>query len=144
MPSVSGRPRLRWPALPAWLDNLRERCDVCGQLLGAHGYYVQEEPDVPDVAGPPQGWTLCQECSEAVWQHVERMELPESRRLRVAVGLVASERATPEVIQARTPDAARDQRADRRTEHLLIWLFAIVFVVHALVFILVLVEVAAR
>lgn len=138
MLSAPERPRRRWPT---WLDSMRARCDVCGQPLGAHGYYIQEEPEAPE---PRQGWTLCRECSEAVWRYVEQMALPTPKRLRVAVGLVASERATPEAIRARAPDAARDRRADRRMERLLIWLFAIFFLVHALVFILVVVEVAAR
>ena len=141
MLSAPDRSKRRWPAWPAWLEAMRPHCDICGQPLGAHGYYVQEEPEAPD---PPQGWTLCRECSEAVWRHVEGMALPNPRRLRIAVGLVASERATPEAIRARAPDAARDRRADRRTEHMLIWLFAIFFLVHALVFILVVIEIAAR
>ena len=138
------RSRRGWPA---WLEGMRARCDVCGQPLGAHGYYLQEDPEAPDALEspePPQGWTLCRECSEAVWRHVEHMALPAPRRLRIAVGLVASERATPEAIRARAPDAARDRRADRRMEHALIWLFAIFFLVHALVFILVVIEIAAR
>lgn len=137
-PNRSDRSRPRWPA---WIESMRPRCDICGRPLGAHGYYLQEDPEAPD---PPQGWTLCRECSEAVWRHVEEMALPAPRRLRIAVGLVASERATPEAIRARAPDAARDRRADRRMEHTLIWLFAIFFLVHALVFVLVVIEIAAR
>ncbi len=138
MRTAPDRSRHKWPT---WLDGMRPRCEVCGQLLGAHGYYLQEDPEAPE---PPQGWTMCRECSEAVWQHVEEMALPTARRLRIAVGLVASERASPEAIRARVPDAARDQRADRRTVRLLIWIFVIFFLVHALVFILVLAEIAAR
>lgn len=142
MLSAPGRARRYW----AWLDGmLRPRCDVCGQPLGAHGYYVCEEPEAIvalEAPDPPREWTLCRECSEAVSRRVERMTLPTPRRLRVAVGLVASERSTPEAIRARAPDAAREQRADRRSVRLLIWIFAIFFVVHALAFVVVMVVVA--
>ena len=141
MLSAPDRSPWRWPA---WIEGMRPRCDVCAQPLGTHGYYVQEEPDAPEPPEAPQSWTLCRECSQAVWRHVERMALPTPRRLRIAVGLVASERATPEAIRARAPNAVRDRRSERRMERMLIWLFAIFFLVHALVFILVVIEVAAR
>jgi hypothetical protein len=135
MRSARGHARPRWLI---WLDGLSGRCEVCGQPLGAHGYYMQEEPDAISL---PQAWTLCHECSEAVSRHIERLSLPVAQRLRIAVGLVASERVSPTILQARIPDAARERRIERHTVRLLIWVILILFVIHALAFIVVMVAV---
>lgn len=136
-PAQEVRPRQR----TGWLESMRPRCDVCGNRLGAPAFYFEEGLDLPD---PRQTWTICADCNQALTRQLESPAVSTPMRLRVAMGVVASERATPEVINARQPDPATEQRAERRTEHLLIWLFVILFAVHALVFILVLAEIAAR
>jgi hypothetical protein len=114
---------------------MRTHCDVCGQAVGKHAYYREEERDLPD---PRQSWTICGDCNDAVSRQLEQVTVRASQRLRVAIGVVAAERAAPRDDEAQATERERDQLADRRTERLLIAIFLVFFAVHALVFLLVL------
>ncbi|HKS69719.1 MAG TPA: hypothetical protein VJQ45_04835 [Ktedonobacterales bacterium] len=124
-----------------WLASVRARCDVCGGLLGSKAYYFEEDAELPD---PRQAWTICAACNDAVLQQLDRVAVQTPMRLRVAVAVVASERATPDSLSARLPDPARDRLADRRMERLLIALFLFLFIIHALVFIVIVAVISAH
>ncbi|HEU5438559.1 MAG TPA: hypothetical protein VFU88_04650 [Ktedonobacterales bacterium] len=124
-----------------WLSSVRGRCDVCGQQLRPRAFYLEEDADLPD---PRQAWTVCSVCEEDIRRRLEQAPLQTVHRVRVAVGLVASERAGTSALRARVPDLDGDQRADRRMERLLITFFLVCFAVHALVFILIALALALR
>lgn len=117
-----------------WLAGVRARCDVCGGLLGSRAYYLEEDADLPD---PRQAWTICAACNDAVLRQLDLVAVQTPLRLRVAVGVVASERATPDALRARLPNPARERLADRRMERLLIALFMVLFIIHALIFLVI-------
>lgn len=124
-----------------WLASVRARCDVCGQPLGSRAFYLEEDADLPN---PRQAWTICAACNDAVLLQLDRSDVQTPLRLRVAIGVVASERATPDSLSARLPDPARERLADRRMERLLIALFLFLFIIHALIFILIVVVISAH
>ena len=124
-----------------WLEAVRGHCDVCGELLRPAAYYLEEEADLPD---PRQSWTLCPVCTEAVRRRLEQAPLQSLHRVRVAVGLVASERAAPATLRERLPDPVSERSADRRMERLLVAFFLGCFAVHALVFLVIALALALR
>ena len=116
-----------------WLTSVSARCAICQRRLGKTAFYLEEDADIPD---PRQSWTLCSDCNEAVAQQLRHVAVRTPLRLRVAVGVVASERSP----------AARSGRwegpDDKWVERFLIGVFLAVFAIHALVFILVVIVVA--
>lgn len=97
------------------------RCDICERRLGSTISYLEETGDVPE---PRQSWVLCEDCSDAVHQQVERSPVRSSLRLRVAIGMVATER---------TPTARRvrlGQLGDTAWMKVLFWLFLITMLIH--------------
>lgn len=97
------------------------RCDICQRRLGSTISYLEETGDVP---GSRQSWVLCQECSDAVHEQVEQSPVRSSLRLRVAVGIVSTER---------TPTARRvrlGQLSDTAWMKVFFWLFFITMLIH--------------
>jgi hypothetical protein len=124
-----------------WLEAARASCDVCGSHLYSHAYYLEEEADVP---GPRQSWMLCPVCTDAIEHRLTQAPFQSPHRVRVAVGLVASERIGSHAVSERQADAKSDRLADRRIERLLVAFFLLCFAVHALVFILLVLAIALR
>lgn len=127
--------------LSQWLNAAHATCDVCGGQLRPHAYYLEEEVDVPD---PRQSWTLCPVCIEAIERRLTQAPLQAPHRMRVAVGLVASERADPHTMSERVSAAEGDRLAERHFERWLVMFFLLCFIVHALVFVLIVLEIALR
>ncbi|MGH2514504.1 MAG: hypothetical protein ACRDHP_02510 [Ktedonobacterales bacterium] len=97
------------------------RCDICNHRLGGTVSYLEETGDVPD---PRQSWVLCTECNGAVHEQMERAPVRSPLRLRVAIGIVSTER---------TPTARRahlGQLSDTSWMKLFFWLFLITMLVH--------------
>jgi hypothetical protein len=110
-------------------------CDVCGRRIVGSGYYFEETEPAPE---PRRMWTLCEACAEMAQREVERTSVRSPLRLRIAMGIVASERGS-----GGTPgrEVAEDDSGFNR------WLVAVVwiaFAVHALAFILVAAVIAAE
>jgi hypothetical protein len=104
------------------------RCAICARRLGSTLAYLEETGDVPE---PRQSWLLCHTCDKAVHEQLERSPVHSPLRLRVAVGLVATER---------TPAARRahfGQLSDLTWERLLFWSFIIAFLAHLAVMVFV-------
>lgn len=102
------------------------RCAICERRVGDTLAYMEETGDVPE---PRQSWLLCQTCSEAVRAQIERSPVATPLRLRVAIGLVASER---------TPEARREhfgQLSDRNWERVFFWSFVLAMMAHLAVMI---------
>lgn len=97
------------------------RCDICTRRVGKNICFVEETGDVPEPRG---SWTLCAECNNAVHEELRHSLVRGGTRLRVAVGMVATER---------TPQARRanfGQMSDRAWFRLFFWLFLITMLVH--------------
>ena len=97
------------------------RCAICERRVGSTLTYMEETGDVPE---PRQSWLLCRVCSQAVREQLDRSPLTSPLRLRVAVGLVASER---------TPEARREhfgQLSDRNWERVFFWSFVLAMMAH--------------
>ena len=112
----------RMPGGPA--TRTKPRCAVCLRRLGQDISYLEETGEVP---APRQSWVLCGECNRAVQAELERSPVVGALRVRVAVGIVASERS---------PRAIRRIRAGMSDDGwlmFLVWGFAIVMVLHLFV-----------
>jgi hypothetical protein len=102
----------------------RIRCDICERRLGKSLFFIEETGDVPDER---RSWTLCEGCHTAVREQLAISPVRTPLRLRVAVGLVASER---------TPEARRTnfgQLNDESWFKVFFWLFPITMIVHLLI-----------
>src|SRR5438270_2815241 len=72
------------------------RCAICTRRLGRSLFFIEETGDVSE---PRQSWVLCSDCNAAVHDRLEQSSVRSAMRLRVAIGLVASER-TPQARRA--------------------------------------------
>ena len=134
---------MRHRALRWWTTSVSRRlrlsrCAICGRRAGVNER-ILEEPATATTRGAI--WRLCEACFVAVGRELERAELRTPARVRVALGLVAAERshrARPKIWNERY----WEQLSDRGQDRLLMWIFYVAFVVHALAFMLVAVYVA--
>lgn len=97
------------------------RCAICQRRLGRSIHFLEETGDVPE---PRQSWALCETCNSAVREQMRLAPVKSDLRLRVAVGLVATER---------TPAARRanfGQLTDSHWESLLFWAFLLFMLAH--------------
>lgn len=97
------------------------RCAICARRLGSAICYLEETGDVPP---PRQSWMLCTACNEAVKQQMTLVPVQSPIRLRVAIGVVSTER-TPAARRAR-----RGQLTDRTWFKLFFWGAIITMLVH--------------
>jgi hypothetical protein len=97
------------------------RCAICARRLGSAICYLEETGDVPP---PRQSWMLCIACNEAVKQQMALVPVQSPIRLRVAIGVVSTER-TPAARRAR-----RGQLTDRTWFKLFFWGAIITMLVH--------------
>jgi hypothetical protein len=97
------------------------RCAICRRRLGRSIHFLEETGDVP---GPRQSWALCDSCNDAVREQMRQSPVRGSLRLRIAIGLVATQR-TPAARRARF-----GQLTDQRWESLLFWAFLLFMLAH--------------
>ena len=98
------------------------RCAICDRRLGSNICYLEETGD--DVPPPRQSWMLCTACNEAVKEQMALNPVQSPVRLRVAIGVVSTER-TPAARRAR-----RGQMTDRSWFILFFWGALITMIVH--------------
>lgn len=114
------------------------RCSVCGRWLGRTRYHLADDDAPP--AHVARRWLVCAVCKEAVEAEVNRAGLGSPARLRVAIGMVATSRRRS---RARIwDDDYWEHLSDAQINRLLIWLFVVAFVVHAVAFLAVAVYVS--
>ncbi len=65
------------------------RCSVCTSRIWVNPVHLMEPEGVPE---PRLSWTLCQACYRALLEETRRSPVRSPLRLRIAMGLVASER----------------------------------------------------
>lgn len=104
------------------------RCSVCRKWLGWTRFRLTD--DVAESA-TRRRWTVCAECKAAVDAEVTRAGLVTPDRLSVAIGIVAAARHPRANIW---DDDYWENLSDREVNRLLIWIFAVAFVVHAVAF----------
>lgn len=96
-------------------------CSICRRRLGRSIHFLEETGAVPE---PRQSWALCDSCNDAVREQMRQSPVRSDLRLRVAIGLVSTER---------TPQARRahfGQLTDQRWETLLFWAFLLFMLAH--------------
>ncbi len=97
------------------------RCTICERRLGRAIHFLDETGEVPE---PRMSWALCDACNTAVREQITQSPVRGALRLRVAVGLVATER-TPAARRARI-----GQLSDQHWETLLFWAFLLFMLGH--------------
>ena len=97
------------------------RCAICRRRLGNSIHFLEETGAVPE---PRQSWALCDSCNGAVREQMRQSPLRSDLRLRVAIGLLATER-TPSARRARFGELS-----DQRWEALLFWAFLLFMLAH--------------
>ena len=108
--------------------NAPVRCSICQKRLGREIHFLDETGEAPE---PRMSWALCDECSAAVRDQMVRGPVRGALRLRVAVGIVSTER-TPHARRARI-----GEMTDRRWEALLFWSFLLFMLGHLVLVIIV-------
>jgi hypothetical protein len=66
------------------------RCSVCTGLIWFHPIALKEPDGAPE---PRQEWVLCKSCHAALLVEMRRSSIRSPTRLRIAMGIVASERS---------------------------------------------------
>ena|SRR5579872_2719596 len=74
------------------------RCSICTSMVWLHSIALKEPVGAPE---PRHEWVLCKPCHEALLVEMLRSTLRSPARLRIAIGLVASERS-PEAYSTST------------------------------------------
>jgi len=97
------------------------QCAICQRRLGNAIHFLEETGAAPE---PRQSWALCDACNDAVREQIRISPVRSDLRLRVAVGLVATER-TPSARRARF-----GQLSDHHWEALLFWAFLLFMLAH--------------
>ncbi|HLY31777.1 MAG TPA: hypothetical protein VKQ36_12180 [Ktedonobacterales bacterium] len=129
-------------------DQSPTRCSICTHRLGKTLFQIDDTLDLgtSDSSGAPaddapfaaafrrQSWFLCKECYMDVEREVRRAELQTPFRVRVAIGLVASERSPqlrPRIWEGRY------WNNDKHVEAWLWWMIIVVAFGHMVVFIII-------
>ena len=96
------------PAAAPYTEKSKRRlathCSICTSHIWLHPVQLQEPVGVPE---PRLSWALCKSCHEVLQAEMERSPVLSPLRLRIAMGIVASERwphAYPTRIRAYVSD----------------------------------------
>ena len=103
------------------------RCSICTRRTWMHPTHLMEPVGVPE---PRQTWTLCKRCHEALLVEMRRSPVRSPLRLRIAMGIVASERSPYIYAHTRRP------MSDRGWILVMAWGFGIAMVVHLFIIVM--------
>ena len=106
------------------------KCDICDHRLDTVPTLITDSADDDTW----RTWMLCAPCNDAVLREIERSPVRTGLRLRIALGMVASERS-PQRRAHFWDERFWDQMTDQDVSRLLVWIFMVAFVVHALAFV---------
>jgi hypothetical protein len=98
-----------------------EHCSICTSRIWFDAVHLMEPEDVPE---PRHAWVLCRECYQALVVEMRRSPVRSPLRLRIAMGLVASER------WPQSYSSAYAMIGDRRRVIFIVWSFIIAMLVH--------------
>ncbi len=103
------------------------RCSICMRRTWFHTIHLIEPEGVPD---PRQEWALCRRCHQALLIQMRVSPVRTPLRLRIAIGLVASERSPYVYAPARRP------LSDRSWIIIMAWGFGIAMVLHLILIVM--------
>ena len=106
-----------------------EHCSICTNRIRYDPVYLVEPEGVPE---PRCSWVLCQECNQALTIEMRRSPVRTPLRLRIAMGLVASER-WPQAY----PSRIRTYVSDRKWIVFIGAGFAIAMIVHLVLIVMI-------
>jgi hypothetical protein len=122
------------PAVTRHRDNSRHprkrvitRCSICERRTWFNTIRLIEPEEVPD---PRQQWILCQRCHQALLVQMRLSPIRNPLRLRIAIGLVASERSPYVYAPTRKP------LSDRTWIIIMAWGFGIAMVLHLILIVM--------
>jgi hypothetical protein len=98
-----------------------ERCSICTNHTWFEPVHLMEPEGVPE---PRLSWVLCQDCYQALVVEMRRSPVRSPLRLRVAIGLVASER------WPQSYSSSRSTRSDRKWILFIAWGFVVAMILH--------------
>ena len=84
----------------------RVECSICRRSLRFNAVHLMEPEGAPE---PRLSWVLCKACYEALLTEMRRSPVRSPLRLRIAMGIVASER-WPNAYTTRTSKFVSDRR----------------------------------
>ena len=99
-----------------------ERCSICNHRTWFDAVPVMEPESVPE---PRLSWILCNTCYQALLIEMRRSPIRTHLRLRISIGLVASERW-----HEAYPTTLRSVVNDRRLIVFIAWCFVIAMLLH--------------
>ena len=105
-----------------------EHCSICTNRIWFDPVSLMEPEDVPE---PRTSWTLCQDCYQALVVEMRRSPVRSPLRLRVAMGMVASERWP----LSYSPD--RTAASDRRLILFIAWGFVVAMIIHLVLIVMI-------
>lgn len=106
------------------------RCSICTSLIWFASILLIEPPEAPE---PHHQWMLCKPCHEALLVELSRSTIRSPLRLRVAVGLVASERFPHSTVSTR----GREQSEFQREFTWVIRLMVLFALLHLIIFVII-------
>ena len=106
-----------------------ERCSICDRRTWFDAVPVMEPEDVPE---PRLSWILCNTCYQALLLEMRRSPIRTHLRLRISIGLVASERW-----HRAYPTLLRSMINDRRLVVFMAWCFVITMLLHLALIVLI-------
>ncbi len=122
------------PAVTLHRDNSRRprkrvitRCSICDRRTWHNTTFLIEPEEVPE---PRQQWILCQRCHQALLVQMRLSPIRTPLRLRIAIGLVASERSPYVYAPTRKP------LSDRSWIIIMAWGFGIAMVLHLILIVM--------
>jgi len=106
---------------------LSQRCSICARRTWFDATFLMEPEGVPE---PRYSWVLCKDCYGALLSEMRRSPVRSPLRLRVAIGMVASERwdqAYP---------GSHHYASDRRLILFIAWGFVIFMLIHLMIIVM--------
>ena len=120
-------PTLRGDKQSQSIKRMTTRCSICEHLTWYHSFPLVEPEGVPE---PRQEWTLCKRCHQELSVQLRLSPVRTPLRLRIAMGLVASERSPYAYAPTRKP------LTDRSWIIIMAWGFGIAMLLHLLLIVM--------
>jgi len=98
-----------------------EHCSICTNRIRYDAVHLMEPEGVPE---PRRSWILCQECYQVLLVEMRRSPIRTPLRLRIAMGLVASER------WPQSYSTSSIMLGDRKKILFIAWTFVIAMILH--------------
>jgi len=106
---------------------LSQRCSICARRTWFDPVFLMEPEGAPD---PRHSWILCKDCYGALLSEMRRSPVRSPLRLRIAIGMVASERWD------HAYSSSRALSNDRRLILFIAWGFVIFMLIHLMIIVM--------